>query len=216
MSVALQRPMSLDEFLAWEERQELRWEFDGFAPMAVTGGTAAHSAIQLNLYMAVGGRLRGQPCRMYTADLKIRVSGSIRYPDAFVVCSPVLGTTQVVTDPVVVFEVLSPSTASTDIGAKNEEYRDTPSIQRYVMLAQDRQQATVFARVGDDWWGISFRETRSWICRRSPFLFPWRNCTTGFPSNREAQQLSIELPAFRHVLLGRWRQDGSRRWKSAV
>jgi Uma2 family endonuclease len=59
----------------------------------------------------------------------------------------------VVTDPVVVFEILSPSTASTDIGAKNQEYRDTPSIQRYVMLAQDRQQATVFARVGDDWVG---------------------------------------------------------------
>ena len=57
------------------------------------------------------------------------------------------------TDPVVVFEVLSPSTASTDIGAKNEEYRDTPSIQRYVMLAQDRQRATVFARIGDDWVG---------------------------------------------------------------
>ena len=53
----------------------------------------------------------------------------------------------------VVFEVQSPSTASTDIGAKNEEYRDTPSIQRYVMLAQDRQHATVFARVGDDWVG---------------------------------------------------------------
>jgi Uma2 family endonuclease len=51
------------------------------------------------------------------------------------------------------FEVLSPSTASTDIGAKNEEYRDTPSIQRYVILTQDRQQATVFARVGDDWIG---------------------------------------------------------------
>ncbi len=58
-----------------------------------------------------------------------------------------------IADPVVVFEVLSPSTASTDIGAKNEEYRDTPSIQRYVILTQDRQQATVFARVGSDWVG---------------------------------------------------------------
>jgi Uma2 family endonuclease len=153
MSVALQTPMGFDEFLVWEERQELRWEFDGFVPIAMTGGTAAHSAIQLNLYMAVGGRLRGQPCRMYTANLKIRVGGSIRYPDAFVVCSPVSVTTLVVADPVVVFEVLGPSTASIDIGAKNEEYRDTPSIQRHVMLAQDRQQATVFARVGDDWVG---------------------------------------------------------------
>jgi len=60
---------------------------------------------------------------------------------------------RVVTDPVVVFEVLSPSTASTDIGVKNQEYRDTPSIQRYVMLSQDDQRATIFARAGDDWVG---------------------------------------------------------------
>jgi Uma2 family endonuclease len=145
--------MTLEEFLAWEEQQELRWEFDGFAPMAMTGGTARHSAIQRNISIAVGGRLRGKKCQLYTSDLKIRVAGSIRYPDGFVVCSPVPGSTLVVTDPVVVFEVLSPSTATLDFGVKNEEYRDTPSIQRYVMLAQDRQFATVFVRVGEDWVG---------------------------------------------------------------
>ena len=153
MSAALERPMTLDEFLAWEQIQELRWEFDGFAPMAMTGGTSDHSAIQLNIYLAVGGRLRGKPCRVFTADLKVRVAGSIRYPDAFVVCTPVASGTLVVFDPVVIFEVLSPSTASTDVGAKNQEYRDTPSVQRYVMLAQERRQATVFARAGNDWVG---------------------------------------------------------------
>jgi Uma2 family endonuclease len=153
MSIALQNSMTLDEFLAWEEKQQLRWEFDGSVPMAMTGGTAAHSAIQLNLYLAVGGRLRGQRCRMYTADLKIQVADSIRYPDGFVVCSPVSGPTLIVTHPVVVFEILSPSTAGVDFGVKNEEYRDTPSIQRYVMLAQDEQRATVFERIDDDWVG---------------------------------------------------------------
>jgi Uma2 family endonuclease len=59
----------------------------------------------------------------------------------------------VVTDPVGVFEVLSPTTASTDIGMKNEEYRDTPSVHRYVLLAQDRKQATMFERIGGDWVG---------------------------------------------------------------
>ena len=145
--------MSLEQFLAWEDQQDLRWEFDGFEAVAMTGGTSEHSAIQRNLIFLLTGRLRGKPCQSYTSDLKISVAGSIRYPDAFVVCSPVPRGTLVVTDPVVVFEVLSPSTASTDVGAKNEEYRDTPSIQRYVMLAQDRQLATVFARVGDDWVG---------------------------------------------------------------
>jgi Uma2 family endonuclease len=145
--------MNLEQFLAWEEQQELRWEFDGFEPVGMTGGTSEHSAIQRNLIFSLTSRLRGKPCQPYTSDLKVFVAGSIRYPDAFVVCSPVPRGTLVVTDPVVVFEVLSPSTASTDIGVKNEEYRDTPSIQRYVMLAQDRQFATVFARVGDDWVG---------------------------------------------------------------
>jgi len=153
MSVALKKPMSLEAFLAWEEHQDLRWEFDGFEPVAMTGGTAGHSAIQRNLSIAVGGRLRGKPCQLYTSDLKIVAAGSIRYPDAFVVCSPVPRGARVVTDPVVVFEVLSPSTASTDIGVKNQEYRDTPSVQRYVMLSQDDQRATIFARAGDDWVG---------------------------------------------------------------
>ena len=71
----------------------------------------------------------------------------------FVVCSPIARGATVITDPVVVFEVLSPTTASTDYVVKNQEYRDTSSIQRYVMLEQDQQAATVFERAGDDWVG---------------------------------------------------------------
>ena len=153
MSATLQRSMTVDEFLAWEARQELRWEFDGFEPLAMTGGTAAHSAIQRNLSVALGTRLRGKPCQAYTSDLKIRVAGSIRYPDAFVVCTPVSPTATVVSEPVVIFEVLSPSTASTDHFVKNLEYRDTPSVARYVMLEQDRIGATMFARDGSGWVG---------------------------------------------------------------
>ena len=119
----------------------------------MTGGTSEHSAIQRNLITALTNRLRGQQCQPHGSELKIAVAGSIRYPDAFVVCSTVPRGTTVVTDPVVVFEVLSPSTSTTDRIVKNQEYRDTPSIRRYVMLEQDRQAATVFARAGDDWVG---------------------------------------------------------------
>lgn len=156
MSVALHKPMTRQAFLDWEERQELRWEFDGFEPVAMTGGTLAHSAIERNLIMAVGGRLRGKPCQLFTSNLKIAVAGSVRYPDAFVICTQVPPRATVVTDPVVVFEVLSPSTATVDRTVKNEEYRDTPSIQRYVMLEQERQAATVFSRAGNDWVGHIF------------------------------------------------------------
>jgi Uma2 family endonuclease len=153
MNLALRKPMTLAEFLAWEERQPLRYEFDGIQPIAMTGSTAAHAFIQGNLATAIGGRLRGGPCRLVGSDLKIEVAGRIRYPDAFVVCSPVLMQSTVVRDPVVIFEVLSESTAQTDIVTKNHEYAATPSVRRYVILAQDEIGGTMFERIGGDWVG---------------------------------------------------------------
>ncbi len=151
MSSDLLKPMTLAEFLAWEERQELPYEFDGVRPVARAGGTTDHAFIQVNLIAALGNRLRGGRCRVVGSRLKVLVSGSIRYPDAFVLCSTPLRGTQVVTDPVVVFEILSPSTSYTDRIGKYREYRLTPSIQRYVILEQTRQAATVYARSGNDW-----------------------------------------------------------------
>ena len=63
MNLAMRKPMSLAEFLEWEERQELRHEFDGFAPVAMTGGSAGHADIQANLITAFRNRLRGKPCK---------------------------------------------------------------------------------------------------------------------------------------------------------
>jgi len=152
MNLALRKPMTLAEFLEWEERQPLRYEFDGFGPVAMTGGTYGHSTIQGNLATAVGGRLRGKPCRFHGSDLKFQVAeGHIRYPDGMVVCSPVDRTATVVHDPVIVFEVLSPSTTRSDRIVKAREYQATPSVKRYVMLEQDGVGATVYARSGDAW-----------------------------------------------------------------
>jgi Uma2 family endonuclease len=153
MNVAMRQSLRLEDFLAWEARQELKYEFDGFRPVAMTGGTAAHSLIGRNLAISIGGRLIGQPCTFYGNDLKILVAGSLRYPDGFVVCSPVPPRSTVVADPVVIFEVLSVTTASTDRITRNREYAATPSVRRYVMLEQDRIAATVFAREGADWVG---------------------------------------------------------------
>ena len=151
MNVAVRKPMTLDQFLAWEEGQDLRYEFDGFQPIATAGGTAAHSAIQRNILFSLTGRLRGMRCQPHGSELKIAVAGRIRYPEAFVVCTPVPPRSKVVTDPVVVFEVLSDGTANDDLVVKNAEYRATPSIQRYVVLQQTHAGATVFARKGEDW-----------------------------------------------------------------
>lgn len=154
LGAALQKPMSLDEFRAWAEQQELRWEFDGFEPVAMTGGTVAHGQIQLNILRRLGDRLDGKTCRVFGSELSILVAGSIRYPDAFVTCEPVADDATVVTEPVVIFEILSPSTATNDFGVKNREYRDTPSVQHYVLLEQGHQAATVFSRMGEKWMGI--------------------------------------------------------------
>jgi Uma2 family endonuclease len=152
MNLALRKPMTLAEFLEWEEGQPVRYEFDGFGPVAMTGGTYGHSTIQRNLAFALTGRLRGKPCQFQGSDLKIQVGdGHIRYPDGMVVCSPVDRTATVVHEPVVVFEVLSPSTAAKDRIVKAREYQATPSIRRYVMLEQDSVGATVYARSGETW-----------------------------------------------------------------
>jgi Uma2 family endonuclease len=151
MNVMLRKSMTLEQFLAWESRQELKYEFDGLQPVAMTGGSIEHAAMQINLIMALGNRLRGTPCRVIGSELKIAVAGSIRYPDAFVFCTPQPRGAYVVTDPVVVFEILSPSTVETDLVVKNREYRATPSIQRYVILQQVAIGAMTFSRKGEDW-----------------------------------------------------------------
>jgi Uma2 family endonuclease len=101
----------------------------------------------------VGGRLRGTACRFVGNDLKIRVAGRTRYPDGFVYCSPSRADGKVVDEPVVIFEVLSDSTSSTDLITKNAEYAATPSVRRYIVLAQDAIGGTMFERVGPDWAG---------------------------------------------------------------
>jgi Uma2 family endonuclease len=152
MNVALQRAWTRESFLLWEAKQELRFEFDGFEPIAMAGGTAAHAAIQRNLITALTIGLRGKPCQPYGSELKIQVGEqSIRYPDAFVVCTPVGRSATVVTEPVVIFEILSDSSATTDFVTKNAEYQATPSVRRYVILEQSRAAAAVFSRDNGDW-----------------------------------------------------------------
>jgi Uma2 family endonuclease len=151
MNVALRKPWTVEEFLDWEERQELRFEFDGIAPIGMTGGTEAHAMIQSNLLRAVGNRLNRPPCRIVGSELKLVMAGSVRYPDAMILCSTPRARRTSVADPVIVFEILSDGTARIDLIRKNGEYRATPSIQRYVILEQASDAAIVFSRKAEDW-----------------------------------------------------------------
>ena len=144
--------MPVEQFLAWEEQQEERWEFDGLRPVATTGGTKAHSLIQASLLRLVGNALFGRPCRIYGSHLKVATAmATIRYPDAVVSCAAFDGRGTVETEPVVVFEVLGPSTRAEDLVHTNADYRATASVQRYVVLEQTQISVTVFSRKGELW-----------------------------------------------------------------
>ena len=159
MNIALRRPMTLADFLAWEERREQRYEFDGFQPVAMTGGTLDHETIGGTLRAFLHERLRGKLCRPWGPATKIEVMGRIRYPDAYVSCTPASGRGTIVPEPVVVFEVLSAGTSRTDRIEKVQEYQATPSIQRYVILEQGSIGATVFERrPSGDWAAFALTE----------------------------------------------------------
>lgn len=139
------KPLTVDEFLAWERAQELRYEFDGIQPIAMTGGSRQHSRIQTRLVVALGTRVK-PPCEVHGSELKIVTPTKVRYPDASVVCNDVTRDEDVI-DPTVVFEVLSPSTALTDRRVKPFDYAQVPSIQVYVILEPDFPEATIMRRV---------------------------------------------------------------------
>ncbi len=150
MNVAVRRPsMSLDQFLAWEDLQEGRWEFDGFEPRAMVGASTIHNQIVGALDFALRRRLRA-PGRVYRETMRLRLAHTARCPELMVVCAPLVEAVEL-TDPVVVFEVLRPSTSREDRIDKNREYEAAPSILRYILLEQDTIAAAVYARDGNRW-----------------------------------------------------------------
>ena len=108
--------MSLDEFLAWERGQPERYEYAGSVVTMMTGGSAAHVTIALNLAMALRHALRGTGCRPFGSDMKVIANDTARYPDVSVTCHPVGDTDDNLSHPVLVIEVTSPSTEREDRG----------------------------------------------------------------------------------------------------
>jgi Uma2 family endonuclease len=135
MDVAIRKPsMTREQFLDWAQAREERYEFDGFQPVAKTGGTRNHGRICQNLYFALRNRLSGIGCEPLGPDVGVATIGdAVRYPDALVTCTKGAGTDRLVPGVVAVFEVLSPSSGRIDRIDKVREYRAVPSIRRYVI-----------------------------------------------------------------------------------
>lgn len=155
MSASVRTPqMTRDQFLDWADAQEERYEFDGFEPVAMTGGTANHSRITQNVLFALRTRLRGSGCEPLGPDAGVATTGSkVRYPDALVTCAKFPGSARLIPGVAVVFEVLSPDSGRMDRIVKLHEYRAVPSILRYVILEYRSVGLSVFERAGggDPW-----------------------------------------------------------------
>ena len=151
MPNAVEKLMSLDEFLGWEREQPERHEYvDGVIRM-MTGGSLDHSTIASNLWMSLREKLKGTGCRPFRGDAKVLAHQSVRYPDLSVTCSAIHGTDDVVPNPVVVIEIISPSTAREDRGRKKIDYFATPSIRQYAIIEQEERLIDLYTRTDAGW-----------------------------------------------------------------
>lgn len=152
MADTLRRRWTLEEFLAWEERQETRHEFVDGMIRAMVGGTRRHNKIALNVAAYLSARLKGNKCQAYGSDMKIvSLAGNVRYPDVVVDCGPMSPDDIAATEPSVVVEVLSKSTAWADQTHKLDEYQAIPSMKHILHLAQERAEGELWTRKNDIW-----------------------------------------------------------------
>lgn len=141
------RLLSPEEFLAWEETQELRHEYVNGKIIAMTGSTIPHNDLALNLYRALYDHVRSRGCRINVSDVKVKMRRRFRYPDLLVTCDDRDKTaTKLFQYPKVIVEVLSPSTESTDRGEKLQEYQGISTLQEYVLMSSDRPIVEVYRR----------------------------------------------------------------------
>lgn len=165
MNVALRPAMTTEQFLAWTEAQDQRYEFDGFQPVAIAGGIIRHNRLQRRLLACLEARLGGGNCEPLGPDAGIRTIGDIvRYPDALVTCTPQNDDDKLVRGAAVVFEIVSPRSSRLDRIVKVKEYQAVDSVRRYVILEQTSIAATVIARTEQGAWTVEVL-TESTRCR---------------------------------------------------
>jgi Uma2 family endonuclease len=148
--------LTLAEFLAWEATQELRHEFVDGEIFAMVGATRAHNLIATNLLVTLRAQLRGRGCQTFVEGVKLVAEEQCFYPDVIVTCARNDTDPQLVRYPVLLAEVLSSSNEAYDRGKKWHEYqRLLPSLQTYLLVAQDEVRVDLFRRSGDGWHATS-------------------------------------------------------------
>jgi Uma2 family endonuclease len=165
MSDAAPRLMSNEEFLLWDEQQEDKHELvDGLPvkkygdePELIANGRRNHARITMNLAFALRTRLSGGPCEVLTDAFSVRTSiRKQRRPDVLVDCDLGSGEDMEARRPVVLFEVLSPTSTREDLVIKPSEYKRIDSVRCYVVAYQDAPLLKVWVRAEDGGWSDDY------------------------------------------------------------
>lgn len=179
MNVALRQPrrVTFDEWLAFEETSEQRHDLVNGVIFAMSDSSDRHNLICGNLFLLVAGPLLGK-CQTFSGMMKLeaehQADGDSYYPDLMVSCSPTDRERLFRKKPVLLIEVLSPSTEAVDRGTKYNSYIQIPSLQEYVLIAQDVPQIEIMRRRAH-----GGRSSCSWRTRSSS-----KACSSEFPQPR--------------------------------
>jgi Uma2 family endonuclease len=143
------------DYLAWEAAQLDRHEYIDAEVFAMAVAEDRHVKVAGNIYIALRQHLGGSPCRTYMSDMRLHVAAanSYFYPDVLVTCSALdLASSMVKTEPKLIAEVLSPSTAAYDRGLKFSHYRRIASLEEFVLIDLDTRSTDCYRKGADGLW----------------------------------------------------------------
>jgi Uma2 family endonuclease len=151
MTTAMPSGPDIDALLDWERAQPERHEYVGGIMRMMVGARIGHSRVVADLALAIRRRLASDGCEVFQESVKVRTRTAFLYPDVFVTCEPLDLEADLVTAPILIAEVLSPSTAERDRGAKWQEYKAIDSLRAYLLVAADRPSIDLYRRDGAGW-----------------------------------------------------------------
>lgn len=162
--------MTVDEYVPLDRASEARWEYAGGEAWAMAGASPEHSIVARNVIVALANALAGKSCLAFPDGQKIATARTrgYHYPDASVVCGPPRydrDDDRAITNPTLIVEVLSPSTADYDRGGKLAQYRTLESLEEILLVAWESRVVEHHRRVGPEQWLVT-------LCRAGPIALP--------------------------------------------
>ncbi len=158
MSAIPKHKYTIEEYIEFDKNNEGRWEYFDGEIIDMAGGSLNHNRISANLSRVLGNKLEDKGCIALPGDMRLKVPKALpyRYPDVVVVCGePIIETIQgqeMLVNPLLIVEVLSPSTKAYDFDLKFTAYQSIESFREYLLVAQDRPRVTHYARQSDGQW----------------------------------------------------------------